>query len=136
MSLKHVLTRLNKDADLVEEVTRVAREHGITKGVVQVIGALQRAELGYYHQDRREYESHPVEKNVELLAGVGNLSLLDGELFAHLHLTLSDESGAALGGHAMPGCVIFAAECFIREVEGADLVREYDEPTGLKLWKP
>lgn len=132
---KEVLIGLKKNHDLLEEVVRLANEHGITKGVVRVIGALTRASLAFYHQSRFEYEPHEVDKPVELLTAVGSISLKDGKAMAHLHLTLSDETGAAFGGHAMPGCLIFAAECHIREVEGAPLVRGMDEATGLPLWK-
>ncbi len=134
MSEKIIMTGLAKGKDLLAEVKRIALENKITKGAVQVIGALEKAELGYYHQDRKEYETHSVNKNVELLAGVGSISLLNGETFVHLHLTLSDETGAALGGHAMEGCPIFAAECMIREIQGTPLTRALDEPTGLMLW--
>ena len=134
MPEKTILCRLNKGADLVAEIRRIAVENNITRGAVQVIGALQRAELGYYHQDTREYQAHRVDRNVELLAGIGNISLKDGETFVHLHLTLSDESGACLGGHAMDGNIIFAAEAMVREIPGPVLSREFDEPTGLFLW--
>lgn len=131
---KKILTRLPKGGDLVKELTRVARENNITRGTVQVIGALENAELGFYNQLTFEYEPHHVNENVELLAGVGNISLKDGEPFVHLHLTLSDNKGAALGGHAMEGCIIFAAEAFLREVKGEPLERVLDEPTKLFLW--
>lgn len=129
-----VLFRLPKGGDLIEEITKVAEGLGMRRGLVQVIGALERAGLGYYRQDSREYEAHEVTEPVELLSGLGNVSLKDGQVFVHLHLVLSDKTGACLGGHAMPGCVIFAGECALLPMEGADLVREYDEETGLFLW--
>ncbi len=129
-----VMFRLAKGGDLLEEIGRVVEGLGIRRGLVQVIGALERASLGYYHQDSREYEDHEVNEPVELLSGMGNISLKDGEPMVHLHLVLSGKDGACLGGHAMPGCVIFAGECAVRPVEGPDLVREYDEATGLFLW--
>ena len=54
--------------------------------------------------------------------------------FVHLHLTLSDETGAASGGHAMSGCRIFAAEAAIQVAEGPEKHRVFDEATGLFLW--
>ena len=129
------LARLPKGGDLVEEVQNLARRLGVTNAAVQVIGALERAELGFYRQNEQEYVAHPVELHCELLAGLGNISLKDGEPFAHLHLTLSFEGGSVTGGHAMPGCTIFAAEACIAEVPGPALERAFDPPTGLFLWK-
>ena len=52
----------------------------------------------------------------------------------HLHLTMGKSDLSVIGGHAMPGCTIFAAEACIIPLEGEDLVRGFDEPTGLPLW--
>jgi hypothetical protein len=35
----------------------------------------------------------------------------------------------------MPGCPVFAAEACIIQLLGTPLVRGFDEPTGLPLWK-
>ncbi len=134
MSCKIVMERLAKDADLLEELARVARENGITKGSIQVIGALQKASIGFYRQEEQKYESHDIDAEVELLAGMGNISMKDGEPFVHLHLMLGLDDGAAKGGHAMEGCTIFAAEAVITEIPGAALNRVFDESTGLFLW--
>lgn len=132
---KAVMQGLRKGEDLLAELRRLCGDYGISRGSVQVIGALERAELGYYHQDRREYESHTVAEHVEILAGLGNVSLLDNALFVHLHLTLSDKQCACCGGHAMEGGnIIFAAEAIITEIPGKKLERVYNDATGLKLW--
>ncbi|MUM78701.1 DUF296 domain-containing protein [Pseudodesulfovibrio sp. F-1] len=131
---KTIMQRLQKGEDLVAELTRVCRENNITRGAVQVIGAMEQARLGYYHQDARTYETHAIDQHVEILAGIGNVSLLDGEAFVHLHLTLGDSTCRCMGGHAMEGNIIFAAEAIITEIPGDTLSRTFDEPTGLKLW--
>ena len=129
-----IMTRLTKGADLVEEIGRVARENGLRKASVQVIGALTGARLAYYIQADQRYVDHEVDECVELLAGLGNVSIKDDDIFVHLHLTLSREDGTTTGGHAMDGCTIFAAECVLTPVEGKDLVRRHDAATGLYLW--
>lgn len=130
-----VLVRLPKGADLVAALTDACATRGITKGAIQVIGALERATLGYYLQDERRYVSFDLPEHCEVLCGAGNVSLKDGGTFVHLHLTLSRSDGSCLGGHALEGCPIFAAEAFILPVPGADLARGFDEPTGLFLWQ-
>lgn len=131
---KTIMQRLAKGEDLLSELKRVCKENDITRGSVQVIGALTRGCLGYYHQDKREYESFDFDQHLEILAGVGNVSFLDDDLFVHLHLTLSDDKCRTLGGHAMEGNLIFAAEAVITEIPGDKLTRVYDDLTGLKLW--
>lgn len=131
---KTIMQRLKKGEDLLAELKRVCKENDITRGSVQVIGALTQANLGYYHQDKREYESFKFDQHLEILGGIGNVSFLDDDLFIHMHLTLSDDKCQTLGGHAMEGNLIFAAEAIVTEIPGDKLTRVYDEPTSLKLW--
>ena len=133
--MKTIMKRLPKGADLMETLTALCEEENITKGSVQVIGAVEKAVVSYYRQDERKYVDLVLDQHLEILSGMGNISLKDGKPFVHLHVVLSKESGECLGGHAMPGIVIFASEAIITEVEGEPLEREYDEPTGLFLWK-
>lgn len=129
------LIRLPHDADLVTAITEECVRLGVTRGTVQVIGALKKATLGFYPQDVKEYQSHDIDEPTEILCGIGNISLLDEKPFVHMHLTLGKSDCSVVGGHAMSPCPIFAAECFIQPVEGPTLVREFDETTRLKLWK-
>lgn len=130
-----VLVRLPKGADLLAALKAACATRGITKAAVQVIGALEWAKLGYYLQDERRYISYELPEHCEILCGAGNVSLKDGEIFVHLHLSLSKSDGSCLGGHALEGCPVFAAEALLLPVPGADLARGFDEATGLFLWQ-
>ena len=57
-------------------------------------------------------------------------------ILVRLHLVLSRSDGSCLGGHAMEGCPIFAAEALILPVPGPALARGSGEPTGLFLRQP
>ena len=129
-----LLLRLPTDADLLAALTTACAEASIRRGAVQVIGALRRAVTGYYHQDAKRYDRHLLDEPLEILAGLGNVSLKDNAPFVHLHLTLGRADGSCLGGHAMEGCVIFAAEALITPVAGEPLTRVLDKATGLPLW--
>jgi hypothetical protein len=50
-------------------------------------------------------------------------------------LTLADHDGRAFGGHAAPGCVVFACELVVTELLGPALDRAHDDVTGLPLWR-
>lgn len=121
--------------DLLEAVEELRAEAGIMEGQVEMIGALRRAVLGFYDQQKREYKTLEFNRPLEIVSGIGSISLKDGKPFAHIHLAVSDEEGKCFGGHLMPGTEVFAGEIFIRETEMAPpLKRDYDEATGLYLW--
>jgi predicted DNA-binding protein with PD1-like motif len=131
---RRVVARLDHGGDLLAQIAAVADAHDIATGEVRAVGALQRAELAYYDQTAKRYESHAVERPLELLALVGNVSRRDGATAVHAHLVLGEADGRCLGGHALPGCVVFACELVLEELVGDTLVRGHDEVTGLPLW--
>jgi predicted DNA-binding protein with PD1-like motif len=130
---KEQMVRLKHDADLVQSVTELARSKGIEAGSFTAIGALKRARLGYYDQESHEYREMKIDSPHEMASCIGNISLKDGEPFAHIHVVLADEAGNAKAGHLFEG-IVFAAEVHLRQLEGPKLERKHDEVTGLSLW--
>ena len=134
-NVKCLMGRLEHGADLIEELTSVCVANGVTLGWVQALGALQRARLGYYNQDSREYEFIEMDRHLEITNLVGNVSLRDGEPIIHAHVTLADDEARAFGGHLAPGTIVFACEFCIQMFDGPDLCRGFDDATGLPLWQ-
>lgn len=132
---KVLIGRLPTDGDLLGELQALCRLENIRLGVFSVIGALRCAKLGYYDQQAQAYvESVDLKEKFEIAVCTGNVSLKEGEIFVHAHITLGDREGRAFAGHLMPGSVIFAAEYVVQELLGPELERVYDEKTGLNLW--
>ncbi len=98
------------------------------------IGAVKSAKVAFYDQDNKVYGNLSIDEPAEILSCFGNISEVDGEIFAHAHITLGLKDGTAKGGHLIEGTAIFACELFGVSLEGEQLKRRYDEVTGLKLW--
>ena len=126
------VARLETGADWRAEIEDLAREVDAEAGWFTAIGSVEDVEVWFYDQDDREYQSVDFEEPLEVAACVGNVSLLDGELFAHTHAVLSRRSGQALAGH-INTATVFAGELYFRAFE-EPLRREYDETTALDLW--
>lgn len=132
---RKIIGRLAKGEDLVAALENCAREHGITLGEVQAIGAVSQARVGYYNQAERTYYFLDLARPLEILSLTGNISVKDGKSVVHAHVTLSDGEGRAFGGHLAEGTLVFACEFTIQEYQsGKALVRQMDDPTGLFLW--
>jgi len=126
--------RVEKGEDLLEALTRFARSNQVRLGIVQGIGALQKARLSIYDQEKQEYDTLEIDKPVEVTNLTGNISLKDGAIFCHLHATLADREGKALGGHVSEGCKVFAFEFIVQDLVGDAFHRAPEEETGLTLW--
>ena len=131
---KELMVRLKHDADLVQSIAELARSKGVEAGSFTAIGALKSARLGYYDQSSHEYREIRIDSPCELASCTGNISLKDGEPFAHIHVVLADEAGNTKAGHLLEG-IVFAAEVHLRQLKGPKLERKHDEATGLSLWE-
>ncbi|MBF0359093.1 MAG: DNA-binding protein [Magnetococcales bacterium] len=125
---------LDHNCDLLESLTTVCTSKGIKLARVEAIGAVKKAALGYYDQDKKEYSYFVIDRHLEIISLVGNISLKDGKPFVHAHITLADDQGNSYGGHLIPGTIIFACEVIIQAFAGPEFKRELEPITGLPLW--
>ncbi len=131
----HVM-RLDTGDDLVPRLTRYATDNGITAAWFSYLGAVQQASLRYFDQQALEYRDFEIERPLEILSGVGNVSMLDGAPFVHTHAAFGDADGRAYGGHVNQGTIAFLIEVRLECFEGDPPVRMADETTGLMIWGP
>ena len=127
------LCSLDHDSEIVASTTNLAERLGIEVGAVAAIGALKRAEIGYYDQNSHEYRAIEIDRPVEISSLSGNISIRDGKPFLHAHATLADSEGNVRGGHLSSGTV-FAAEVYLQELCGRPPTRRHDPTTDLFLW--
>mgnify|MGYP000504203174 CR=1 FL=1 len=129
---REFLLRLEHDADWRRQVEAFADEEGIDAGWFFGLGAVKDADLLFYDQDDREYQSVEFDEPLEVAACLGNVADLDGDLFAHTHAVLSRRSGQSLAGH-LDAATVFTGEVYLREF-AESLPREHDRVTDLDLW--
>ncbi len=133
-TVKMFMGKLAHGADLLEEITTICVDQNIYLGRVEALGAVKKARLGYYHQQRREYDFFVLNQTLEITNLIGNISIKDGAPIVHAHVTLSDKDGHAYGGHLAPGTIVFACEIAIQVLDGPKFERGFDQETGLPLW--
>lgn len=123
---------LDHGGDWRAQVEAFAAEQGIDAAFFTGLGAVQDAEIYFYDQERTEYDSVVFPEPLEVAACVGNVSLLDGEPFAHTHAVLSRPDGEAIAGH-LDSATVWAGELHLQAFD-VPLEREHDETTDLDLW--
>lgn len=128
--------RLTYGCDLLESLQGIVEEADVRFGSINFLGAVQKARVGYYLQDEKRFITLDLDEPMEILSGLGNVSLKDGRPFVHAHVTFLDRTGTIRGGHLLPGTIIFAGEVFIEELELPAPPERVDDPvTGLSLWE-
>ncbi len=130
-----MLGRLPYGKDLVKTIEDFCVRNSIQTGVFSVIGAVMSVTLGSYDQNQQVYVTLKREEPLEIVHCAGNVSLKDGKVAVHAHAVLADMNGQTIGGHIFSETVVYAGEIHVQELLGKPLEREYDEKTGLSLWK-
>jgi predicted DNA-binding protein with PD1-like motif len=124
--------RLETGEEIIASLTGLCKAEGIAAGQVSGIGALSRAVLGYFVRPEGEYIYTELSGDHELLSLSGNISLLEGEPFPHLHAALSGPDFAVRGGHLSEGVIAATGELVVIPFEG-ELPRRFFPESGLKL---
>ena len=124
--------RIDKDEDLFSSLEKFAAEEKLKSGHLSGIGALKDCELGFYHLHSKTYDRKMFSEEAELLSLDGNLSILDGKPFFHIHTVLGGEDFRCYGGHLFSANVAVTCEVNFRPLD-IDVERRANDEIGLNL---
>ncbi len=126
--------RIDKDEKIVETITKICVENNITLGIISGIGAVSKAKIGLFKPEEKKYYSTELLGDYEITSLNGNITLMNGKIYLHLHINLADEEHKTFGGHLNEAVVSATCEVIIEKIEGS-IERVFDEETGLNLLK-
>ncbi|MFW5875583.1 MAG: PPC domain-containing DNA-binding protein [Myxococcota bacterium] len=136
--VSRLVGRLERGQAVPGAFERLARDRDVAAGWIRGLGAFEWVELSEYDQKTQKYRpARRFDTPCEILTLEGNLSMKDGQPFAHLHATVSRETEAGvevLGGHLV-AAQVFACEFSIECYDDVCLERTRDDATGLSLWR-
>jgi predicted DNA-binding protein with PD1-like motif len=118
--------------EVVSTLERFAAEQNLTASRISAIGAFERATLGYFDWQRKDYERIEVDEQVEVLSLLGDVALDGDKPKIHLHAVLGRRDGSCVGGHLLEARVRPTLELLLIESPGY-LVRRHDPVSGLAL---
>lgn len=121
--------------EVMEALQRFAVQESLNASRISAIGAFERAELGYFELERKDYLRIPVEAQVEVLSLAGDVALDGGKPKLHLHAVLGRRDGSTVGGHLLSGVVRPTLEVLVTESPGY-LRKTWDARFGLALIDP
>ncbi len=118
--------------EFIEGLTRFADENDLLASHFTAIGAFQRATLGFFDFDKKDYLKIPINEQVEVLSLVGDISSEDGKPKIHAHVVVGKRDGTAHGGHVLEAHVRPTLEVVLEETP-AHLRRRHYPEMGLSL---
>ena len=124
--------RLEQGEEIVAALRRFCQEQGIAGGWVMGIGTVRQATLSYYVLAEGIYRHVELTGDHEITSLVGNISVMEGEVFPHLHATLSDAGFNLHGGHLSAGVISATGELVVTPF-GETLDRRLFPESGMRL---
>ena len=108
-----IMLRIDKGEYINKTILDVASFYNLKFGWINGLGAIMDPELGYYDLKNKEYIKKTIIGEFELTSLIGNLTLKEGDLFVHSHITFSDINFNAYGGHLFDCKIAVAGEFLI-----------------------
>lgn len=124
--------RIDKGEEVIQTIKKVCEDNKIKLGSISGIGAANKVTIGLFDTKAKEYHSQELIGDYEITNLSGNISTMDGEIYLHLHIGLSDSKYNAYGGHLTSAVISGTGEIIIEEING-EIEREFNKKVGLNL---
>jgi predicted DNA-binding protein with PD1-like motif len=106
---------LDPGDEAVARISSFARDQHLSAAQVTAIGAFERATVGWFDRDARQYRPIEVNQQCEVLSLVGDIAVGSDGPTPHLHAVLGLPDGSTRGGHLLSGGVWPTLEVIIRD---------------------
>lgn len=120
--------------DLAESIMTFCKDMNITAGSITGIGAINEATLRFYNPKTKQYVDKTFKEQMEVANFTGNVSVMNGETYTHLHCVIGRSDYSALAGHLLSAHLNGAGEIVITTFD-SPMERYHDEETGLNMYK-
>ena len=124
---------LDTGEEAFKVISSFANQNNILAASLTAIGAFERATVGWFDFDSKEYVKIPVGNQVEVLSLLGDIAEGDdGKSSLHTHAVLGLRDGTVRGGHLIEGYVRPTLEVTLVESD-AHLRRKKRSELGIAL---
>lgn len=130
---KTIIARIDRGEEVLTQLKNIALKEEIKLASVRALGATNDFTVGVFKVDEKKYYANHFTGDFEIVSLTGTISTMNGEYYAHLHMSAGDEQGRVFGGHLNEAIISATCEMVIEVIDGqVDRVR--DESVGLNLF--
>jgi len=129
-----IFARLDKGEEIQEQLKILALKEHIQLASVRGLGATDDFTVGVFKTDRKQYDANSFQGYFEIVSLTGTITTMNGEYYAHLHMSAGNEKGEVFGGHLNRAVISATCELVIQVVDGT-VERRFDENIGLNVFR-
>ena len=129
-----IFARLDRGEEILEQLKVLALQENIKLASVRGLGAVNEFTVGVFKTDRKQYDANSFTGYFEIVSLTGTITTMDGEYYAHLHMSAGNEKGEVFGGHLNRAMISATCELVIQVVDGT-VERRFDPEIGLNVFR-
>ena len=130
---KTIIARIDRGEEVLTQLKNIALKEEIKLASVRALGATDDFTVGVFKVDEKKYYANHFTGDFEIVSLTGTISTMNGEYYAHLHMSAGDEQGRVFGGHLNEAIISATCEMVIEVIDG-QVDRLRDESVGLNLF--
>ena len=130
---KTILARIDRGEEVLTQLKAIALKEDIKLASIRALGATDDFTVGVFKVDEKKYYANHFTGDFEIVSLTGTISTMNGEYYAHLHMSAGDEQGRVFGGHLNEAIISATCEMVIEVIDG-QVDRLRDESVGLNLF--
>ena len=127
-----ILFRLEMGDKLIDSAQKIAVAENVKLASIMGIGACSKIEMGYIDLNIKEYVFKTFNGDMEILHATGNITMKDGNQFAHIHISVADKECKVFGGHLNEATISATFEG-VMSIMDDEVSREFNADIGLAL---
>ena len=129
-----IVARMDRGEEILEQLKAICLKEDVKLASVSALGAVDDFTVGVYKVDEQKYYSNHFQGAYEIVSLTGTVNTMEGEYYAHLHMSAGNDKGEVFGGHLNRAVISATCEMVITVIDGA-VDRVKDPVVGLNVYK-
>lgn len=129
-----IIARIDKGEEVLDKLKEIALQENVKLASVSALGATNDFTVGVFKTTEKKYYSNVFTGDFEIVSLTGTINTMDGEFYAHIHMSAGNDKGQVFGGHLNRAIVSATCEVVINIIDG-EVDRYFDEGIGLNLYQ-
>ncbi len=129
-----IYLRIDKGEEILEQLKAVALKENIRLASISALGAVNDFTVGVFKTAEKQYYGNRFQGDHEIVSLTGTITTMDGQFYAHLHMSAGNDKGEVFGGHLNQAIVSATCEMVIQITDGT-VERAFNEEIGLNLFR-
>ncbi len=125
---------MDKGEEIITQLKKLCELEHVRLAEVKALGAVNDFTVGLFDINEKRYYSNDFTGMFEITSLWGTVTTMNGEFYAHIHMSAGNREGKVFGGHLNRAVVSATCEMIV-EVSDGIVERKFNDEVGLNLFE-